>query len=51
MNQRRLMISNSKRQHRGLATNAFCQAPILWHLRPFMGGPLDPAQVDRQGNA
>ena len=36
----------------GLTTNAFGQAPMLWHVRPFMGGPLmgrsfDPAQVDR----
>jgi periplasmic protein CpxP/Spy len=35
----------------GIATNAFGQAPMLWHVRPFMGGPfggpLDPAQVDR----
>jgi protein CpxP len=35
----------------GIATNAFGQAPMLWHARPFMGGPfggpLDPAQVDR----
>jgi Spy/CpxP family protein refolding chaperone len=35
----------------GLATNAFGQAPMLWHVRPFMGGPFggsfDPAQVDR----
>jgi hypothetical protein len=30
-----------------LATNAFSQAAILWHLRPFMGGPFDPVQVDR----
>jgi Spy/CpxP family protein refolding chaperone len=36
----------------GVATNAFGQAPMLWHVRPFvggsfMGGPFDPAQVDR----
>jgi periplasmic protein CpxP/Spy len=31
----------------GLVTNAFGQAPMLWHERPFMGGPLDPAQVDQ----
>jgi hypothetical protein len=31
----------------GLATNAFCQAAILWHSRPFTGGPFDPARVDR----
>lgn len=31
----------------GLATDAFGQAPMLWHARPFMGEPLDPAQVDR----
>jgi len=31
----------------GLATDAFGQAPMLWHARPFMGGPFDPAQVDR----
>jgi hypothetical protein len=31
----------------GLATNAFGQAPMLWHERPFMGGPFDPVQVDR----
>ena len=35
----------------GLATNAFGQG-MLWHARPFMGGPFmsdpfDPAQVDR----
>ena len=31
----------------GLATNAFGQAPMPWHVRPFMGAPFDPAQVDR----
>ena len=31
----------------GLVTNAFGQAPGLWHARPFMGGSFDPAQVDR----
>jgi periplasmic protein CpxP/Spy len=31
----------------GLATDAFGQAPMLWHEQPFMGGPFDPAQVDR----
>jgi protein CpxP len=31
----------------GLATNAFGQGPPLWHIRPFTGDPLDPAQVDR----
>ena len=30
----------------GLATNAFGQG-MLWHARPFMGDPFDPAQVDR----
>src|SRR4029077_14263192 len=23
------------------------QAAPMWHMRPFMGGPFDPAQVDR----
>lgn len=32
----------------GIATNAFGQAPMLWNDRPFMGGPLDPAQVDQR---
>jgi periplasmic protein CpxP/Spy len=31
----------------GLGTNAFGQALMPWHARPFMGGPFDPAQVDR----
>ena len=31
----------------GLATDAFGQAPMLWHARPFMGEPFDPAQIDR----
>jgi periplasmic protein CpxP/Spy len=31
----------------GLATSAFGQAPMLWQVRPFMGGPLDPVQVDQ----
>jgi len=31
----------------GLATNAFGQAPMPWRVRPFMGAPFDPAQVDR----
>jgi periplasmic protein CpxP/Spy len=30
----------------GFATNAFGQGPMLWHARPFMEGPFDPAQVD-----
>jgi len=37
----------------GLATNAFGQGPMLWQVRPFMGGPFmsdpfDPAQADRR---
>jgi periplasmic protein CpxP/Spy len=31
----------------GVATNAFGQAPMPWHVRPFMSGPFDPVQVDR----
>jgi len=31
----------------GLATNAFGQAPMPWHVGPFMGGPFDPAQADQ----
>jgi Spy/CpxP family protein refolding chaperone len=32
----------------GLVTNAFGQVPAMWHAHSFMGGPFDPAQVDRQ---
>src|ERR1043166_363914 len=32
----------------GLATNALGQAAPLWHMRPFMGEPFDPANVERR---
>jgi periplasmic protein CpxP/Spy len=32
----------------GLVTNAFGQVPAMWHAHSFMGGPFDPAQVDRR---
>ena len=31
----------------GLVTNAVGQMPPMWHMRPFMGDPLDPANVER----
>lgn len=31
----------------GLATTAFGQG-AMWHMRPFMGDPLDPAQIDHR---
>jgi len=32
----------------GLVTNAVGQMPPMWHMRPFMGDPFDPANVDRR---
>ena len=31
----------------GLVTNAVGQVAPLWHMRPFMGDPFDPANVER----
>jgi periplasmic protein CpxP/Spy len=31
----------------GLVTNAVGQMPPMWHMRPFMGDPFDPANVER----
>src|SRR5262249_2362768 len=32
----------------GLVTDPVGQMPPMWHMRPFMGDPFDPANVDRR---